>query len=298
MNPFPRRWPGLLVAILCIAALFLSCTTIPEETRQAEPSKYLDSQPQIYARFSSQAFRQLLAALDGKNFGYDLSALKSMDDFLNQARVLGAGISGIGTDKPQAEAVALGDFQVFSIRLAVAASGEWARKPDGGYRSVLYPLDIRPPQPGILHMVTNDQKTTQQTIPFVQAFPPAYSSLSNSEIFISINSPSALLARQMPFDSISLPVEAILLSGNRVPGTETQKYEIEIRFAMKDEATARSYRPVVKFLWASVAQMLFGNSVDTAPTELALTGNTYLARGIELDAAGVAALLVRAVSFY
>ncbi len=298
MNLFPRRWQGILFAILCIALFSWSCTTIPQETRLAEPYAYFNTQPQLYARFSSQAFRQILTVLDATDFGYNLPALKSMDDFLGRSRVLGAGISGLGTDKPQAEAVALGDFQVFSIRLAVAASGEWARKPDGGYRSVLYPVEITPPQPGILHLVSTDQKNTVAKASPILAFPPGYSSLSGSDIFISINSPSALLAKQLPFDSFTLPVSAILLSGNSLPGTDSQKYGVEVRFVMKDESTARSFRPVVKILWASAAQLLFGNSIDSAKTELLLSGDTYTAGGIVMDAAGVTALLVRAASFY
>lgn len=298
MKLFPRRWQGPLLAILCSAVFAWSCTTIPQETRLAEPYKYFSTQPQIYARFSSQAFRQILTALDTTDVGYDLPALKSMDDFLGRSRVLGAGIYGLGTGKPLAEAVALGDFQVISIRLAVAASGEWARKPDGGYRSVLYPVEITPPQPGILHLVSTDQKNTAGKASPILAFPPAYSALSGSDIFISINSPSALLAKQMPFESFALPVHAILLSGNSIPGTDNQKYGVEVRFVMKDESTARSFRPVVKILWASAGQLLFGNSIDTAKTELVLSGDTYTAGGIVMDPAGVTALLVRAASFY
>jgi hypothetical protein len=286
-----------LIAILCVAALSISCATLPEETKLAEPYKYFNTQPQIYARFSSQAFRRIIASFDDPKLGYDLAALRSMDDFLGRARILGAGISGLGTDNPRAEAVALGDFQVFSLRLAMAASGEWARKPDGGYRSTLYPVELLPPQPGVVHLVSSAPASDKAGPAFLQAFPPAFGSLADSEIFISINSPSALLARQLPFDSFALPVNAILLSGNSVQIGGENKYSLEVRFAMKDESVARSYRPVVKFLWTSAAQILFGDSVDAAATDLVLAGDTYIARGIQLGDADMAILLARALAY-
>jgi hypothetical protein len=60
---------------------------------------------------------------------------------------------------------------------------------------------------------------------------------------------------------------------------------------MKDEATARAYKPVVKFLWTAAASKLFGDTFDPNSPPLVLENDIYVMRGFEVDAEGLRMML-------
>ena len=320
------------LATLCTLAIILlaSCATIPNEVFETEPASQFEISPQIYVRLSGDALRDMAAnmsdeemaslieAVSPKNPGGSLDtddsrgsgkAAASMDTsmlegFLAKTRTFGAGIRGIGTTSPAMEAVFVGDFPVASIRIALALDGNWQKSAEGGYRSIKYPIFLRPPQPGIIHAASTEVPAGAGLVE-IEAYPKKFSDLAASDIFISANSPTAFFSGLFPMEASSIPVSTVIVTGRRMPAgyvpmkttqgksplTAESRYLLDIRIMMKDEATARAYKPVVKFLWTAAASKLFGDTIDLSSTPLVLENDIYIMRGLEVEADGLRTML-------
>jgi hypothetical protein len=313
-----RSLPVLFVA-LSVLLLVWGCALIPEEVSLGEPSGYLEYSPQIYARLSGQTLRDITKVMEYKKLWDFLTSLMQnpkakgggnssssdstidtsfIKEFLDKTNSFGAGIRGIGSDQPKAEAIFLGRFSPVSLRLALTMEGSWRRLEDGGYRSAQYPLYLRSPQAGWIHLST-EAGPPPKSEP-VQAFPERMRAMASSDIFISINEPKILFSGTLPLEASAIPLETVLLSGflerpsapavpaasPSSPGLVTdsmRNYLVELRVVVKDEATAKAYRPVVRFLWAAAVARIFGNRSDIASLPLSLEGAVYVVRGIRLS---------------
>lgn len=230
----------------------------------------------------------------------DTSTLKS---FFAKTRTFGAGFGGLGTIRPDMEAVFIGDFQVLSVRLALALNGEWERKDDGGYGSAKYPLFIRPPEPGVIHVSTSESAAATAGSLLADVFPRRVAGLSGSEIFLSINSPSSLLANSIQRDAMELPIDAIVITG-RQAGLSVQtpragqdaRYLLDVYILMNDETTARAYKPIVRFLWTTAADRFFGGVPGISSSQLVLEKDIYVARNIEVGASTFKAMLTSSLA--
>ena len=255
--------------------LLAGCATIPVEVLETEPALHLDKSPQVYARLSGSALRDIASTMDERDFG-TFAALLSADrsgqspmagtstaglaasapspsqpklspatlkSFFARTRTFGVGIGGIGQKRSFVEAVFIGDFPVLSVRLALASDNAWTREKDGSYRSDEYPLFIRTLQPGVIH--ASNEKAAYAAGE-VEAYPERAAALASSDVFIAANEPSAFLAGTMPLEALNLPVNAIVLSGDMVrpaasDAQQAARYRLEVRIFMKDEASARAF---------------------------------------------------------
>ena len=326
-KPFTAR--AFVIAAIA-SALLAGCATIPEQVLETEPSAYLEKKPQVYLRLSGPALRDIAGSLgqedllrlagmfsgrsdsgapqaggdrvsgQNRDNGMDTSTLKS---FFAKTRTFGAAFEGLGTAKPDMEAVFIGDFQVFSVRFALAVNGEWERKGDGGYGSAKYPLFIRPPEPGVIHVSTSESSAVSSSPHPSDVFPSRVAGLSGSEIFLSINSPSSLLANSIQRDGVGLPIEAIVITG-RQAGLSAQPplsgqddpYLLDVLILMNDETSARVYKPIVRFLWTTAADRLFGDVPGISSTQLVLEKDVYAARNIEVGVSTFKAMLTSSLA--
>ncbi|GEM_PF-682558 len=326
-----REWRSLLILIvsLSISLLTWGCALIPEEVSHSEPGAYLEYSPQVYARLSGQALRDITKGMNEKELSDFLSSLMAgpraadeqdgqvssssdstvdgafIKEFLNKANSFGAGIRGIGTDRPQAEAIFIGRFSPVSLRLALTMEGSWRRLGDGGYRSTHLPLYLRSPQAGWIHLTTEASPPSKPQS--VQAYPAQMEGIASSDIFISINEPRILYANAIPLEASAIPLETVLFSGRienpdalavtaSASGTSTsadtlRNYRFDLSVRVKDEATARAYRPVVRFLWAATAARIFENRSDIASLPLTLEGSVYVVRGISMSSSEIRDIL-------
>ncbi len=328
MKAFHGRRRSLPVLFVALSVLLLSwgCALIPEEFSSSEPSGYLEYSPQIYARLSGQALRDITKGMDDKKLSDFLASLMPnpkakgggtsassdstigtsfIKEFLDKTNSFGAGIRGIGGDQPKAEAIFLGRFSPVSLRLALTMEGSWRRLEDGGYKSAQYPLYLRSPQAGWIHLTT-EAGPPPKSEP-VQAFPERMRAMASSDIFISINEPKILFSGTLPLEASAIPLETVLLSGFlehpsalAVPASSSgagsvtdsmRNYLVELRVVVKDEATAKAYRPVVRFLWAAAAARVFGNRSDIASLPLTLEGAVFVVRGIRLSGEEIRGIL-------
>ena len=251
-------------------------------------------------------------AADSRSLGKN-SATKvdtsMLENFVYRTRTFGAGIRGIGTAAPTMEAVFIGDFPVISVRLAMAMDSDWRRMDDGGYKSVNNPIYIRPLQPGLLHAATSEIPPYVGYVD-IEAYPKSFADLSRSDIFIAANYPSAFFAGALPMEAASIPIGAIVVTGRfsdktgmaayqvsqKEPGGAPKgpepRYILDFHMLMKDEATAKAYKPVVKFLWTAAAGKLFQGNVDLSASPLMLENDSYVVRNIEMDATTLRSVLV------
>lgn len=317
-KPRPSPWGALFIAAVS-AVILAGCATIPKEVLETEPSAYLEKEPQIYMRLSGSALRDIASSMkqeelltlaglfsdqsvsSGIAAGADRSSGKSsaqtmdtsmLKSFLAKTRTFGAGFRGLGTKAPDMEAVFVGDFPVISVRLALVLNGEWEKAGDGGYSSVKYPLFIRPPQPGVIHASTSMAAGASLS---AEAFPQRLAALSSSEIFLSINSPASLLANPIQREALALPVGAIVIAGRQAdvaaPTEPESRYLLDVYILMNDEATAKAYKPVVRFLWTAAAGRLFGDNPNISSSQLVLEKDIYVARGIEVSTSAFKAMI-------
>jgi hypothetical protein len=228
--------------------------------------------------------------------------------FLSKTRTFGAGVRGIGSTSPAVEAVFIGDFSPISVRLALAVEGNWKRMGDGGYKSAKYPLFIRSPQPGLIHAASTNTPTSAGLLE-IEAYPRQLAEFSRSDIFISANAPAAFFSGSLPLEASSIPVDAIVVSGRLVqsgasslqaarnpaapasPPLES-RYILDVRILMKDEATAKAYKPVVRFLWAAAAGKFFSAKPDIGSMPLTLEKDVYTVRGINVSAGELRTMLI------
>jgi hypothetical protein len=314
----------LLLLLPLLAAVFLGCATIPRDTLSIEPSGVLEADPQVYLRFSGAVLRDIMSTVDeaslaaisstytseskpenrkkaqspAENRSMELATLESV---ISRTRSFGAGIRDIGTKAPKTEAVLVGDFKPFSLKIALAFDGNWLRTAEGGYSSIKYPIFVRPPEPGFIHVSTEKSKPSRSS--GIKAYPARFASLSQSDIFISANSLIDIFSIPLPLEASSIPVLAMVAAGTQIKSTAAMqsagsdlRYTLEFHILMKDEASARVFRPVVRFLWVGAANRLFGEGSNAASLTPALEKDEYVIRGIEVTTTELRNLFFRGLS--
>lgn len=302
-----RLGTALAMMIFLGLMLFSGCATIPREAMVMEPAGMLESAPQLYLRLSGEALRDIRNQLDDRSLAVLMTSygdaeiegepgsqdLTFLESVLSRTRTLGFGLSGLGSSKAGTEMVLVGDFKPLPLRIALAVDGRWRKTGDGGYASTRYPLYIRAPSPGIVHIST-EEKGKRLSIGEVNIFPSRYSALARSDIFISTTALGELFSVPMPMEASSIPVIAMVVSGSAMEGQS--RYRLEFRILMRDEASARLYRPVVRFLWVGAATRLLGEGNPAATLVPVLEGDEYVVRGIELSGRELKDLLLSNLS--
>ena len=106
-------------------------------------------------------------------------------------------------------------------------------------------------------------------------------------------------------EASSIPVLAMIATGTQIysnpnnalkSASTDQRYALEFRILMKDEATARVFRPVVRFLWVGAANRLFGEGSNAASFSPVLEKDEYVIRGIEVTTTELRDLFMRGLS--
>ncbi|TXT50421.1 MAG: hypothetical protein FD137_359 [Spirochaetes bacterium] len=295
----------------CIALLLSGCATIPREAMMTEPSGLLEMAPQLYVRLSGAALRDMRSHIDDRSIATIMTSYRDesaasgsgsqdlafLETVLSRTRTLGFGLSGLGPAHSgvgaTSEMVLIGDFKPLSLRIALAVDGKWRKTGDGGFVSTQYPLYIREPAPGIVHISTIE-KGKKRSIGEANIYPSRYIALAKSDIFISTTALNEIFSIPMPMEAASIPVIAMVAAGYAMD--EGSRYTLEFRILMRDEASARLYRPVVRFLWVGAATRLLGEGSPAAMLSPVLEGDEYIVRGIEVTGRDLKDLLLTNLS--
>ncbi len=304
----------IAAAVMAFFASLSGCSTIPPAVLAREPSSLLEAVPQLYLRFSGVSLRDIARGFDKEELGALAAALGEgggsaasstmdttiLEGFLARTQTFGAGMRGIGTSSPAMEAVFIGDFPVMSVRLALAFDGNWVKTDEGGYQSKKYPIFLRTPQPGLIH-ASSIKAPLLATLPDktgIAAYPPGFAPLATSDIFIAANDPAIFFAGTLPLEATSIPIGSIIIAGRRLydypsassPLTEP-RYLLDIYIQMKDESTAKAYKPVVRFIWTAAIGKFFGGNLNANASPLTLEKDVYVVRNIETDAAALRTMI-------
>lgn len=290
--------------------LLSACATVPREIFTANPASYFSEKPQAYIQMSRTAMQELILSMDQQTLdkiAYSVPASQnkvSMEDtrtvdknmlrsFLSRTAKLGVGITGYDTTHPRIEAILLGDFPVYSVRLAMATNSEWKKADNSQYRSTRYPLYIQVVDNGIVRFTTySNYKSAMPSAPSI--IPMRFSETHNADIAFYISEPKAFLSKMFPLEAAALPIDSILITAKKPEGFDEPVYDLDFSIIMKDEATARAYRPIARFFWLALVDKLMGPDNSAEISSLNLEKDVYSAKGIRISSDDIRALLLDA----
>jgi hypothetical protein len=231
--------------------------------------------------------------------------MTTLSSFLQKTTMLGVGIAGLGTPTAtsRADIVLLGEFHPLTMRLALAASVDWNKEGDF-YRYRGSELYLRLPSPGIVLLSTEKPATKPAASLSGKTLPLRFQQdAANSDFFVWVERPAALLGKSLTGESLDLPISAICIKGKRSaprsvsrarPGPPPAEpyYRTDIVFQMKDEIAARAYRPIIRFAWSAMADRYLGALPGAAATPVLQEGDIFAVRNLELPLSSLAGMLV------
>lgn len=291
--------------------LFTACATVPREIFTANPASYFSEKPQAYVQMSRTAMQELILTMDQETLdklAYSVSASQNkspiensgtvdknmLRSFLSRTSKLGVGIAGYDTPNQRIEAILLGDFPVYSVRLAMATNSEWKKAGNSQYRSTRHPLYIQVVDNGIVRFTTySNYKSALPSTPSI--IPMRFSETYNADIAFYISEPKAFLSTMIPLEAAALPIDSILITARKPEGSDEPVYDLDFAIIMKDEATARAYRPIARFFWLALVDKLLGPDSSAKTSSLNLEKDVYSAKGIRISSNDIRALLLDAI---
>lgn len=291
--------------------LLSACATVPREIFNANPASYFSEKPQAYVQMSRTAMQELILSVDQETLdklARSVTASRNKDpmkdtgtvdknmlrSFLSRTSRLGVGIAGYDTPNQRIEAILLGDFPIYSVRLAMATNSEWKKADNSQYRSTRYPLYIQVVDNGIVRFTTySNYKSAMPSAPSI--IPERFFESHNADIAFYISEPKAFLSRVIPLEAAALPIDSILITARKPEGSDELVYDLDFAIIMKDEATARAYRPIARFFWLALVDKLLGPDSTAKTSSLNLEKDVYSAKGIKISSDDIRALLLDAI---
>jgi len=300
------------ITVFALGALLLlsACATVPREIFTANPASYFSEKSQAYIQMSRTAMQELILSMDqetldklarsvpaGQNKGSKEDAgivdKGMLQSFLSRTARLGIGIDGYETENPKIEAILLGDFPIYSVRFAMATNSEWRKTDNYQYRSTRYPLYVRVVDNGIVRFTTySNSKSAMPSA--ISIIPNRFAESYNADITLYISDPKAFLSKMIPMEAASLPIDSILITARKPENTDEPVYDLDFAIIMKDEATARAYRPIARFFWLALVDKLLGPDSSAKTSSLNLEKDVYSAKGIRISSDDIRALLLDA----
>lgn len=245
----------------------------------------------------------------------------TLDQFLSRMSSVGVGISYEPGGRPLLEAAILGTYSGPSLPVALALNGDW-RKEQGGYAHRSGELYLSNPTPGVLKLGTDrarsrlpDSGAEIRMLPsrYAQAVAPAPAtggaapapasgsatpaptsgstapavSRAQPDLAVWIRNPGRQLGAATFGEPLHIPVEGIYIAATRQTADE---YIADITFQAKDEAQARTYRPIVRFLWVAAADRIFGSGTSSLYS-LNLEADSFRVRGMVVSMSSLVQLI-------
>lgn len=313
-----------LLAAAALAALFPSCATVPEAVLVTDPAQHFAGDMKAYLRLSGRTARDIARALGQERldslarFALGRSDdepthvdRKSIDSILERARSCGLGLRWDDGGLAELEGAIVGNYSAGSLPVAFAMNGDW-RKEDGSYIYKDSPLRVSSPLPGVIKLGTSPaaMKTPFQGAAGAtraagesgapkpglaspgpaspgRTIPPRYSEKASRDFALWLDSPSEVLGKTFLGETFSLPVTGMLVSASRETG---DLYVATIIFQLRDESQARTYRPIMRFLWTAVADRIFGQGTASF-NALTQEDDSYVVRHMTVSLDSLAAIL-------
>jgi len=304
---------GMLTILSTVFFLAMACASIPQETSVAGLFDQFEKTPQLLVRANTMFLRDMVASFDDATIESILTAASDqnnegstpidrnrLDKTLTRANAVGIGVSWDDTQNPAAqkpddqklalEMVFAGNFPSLLTSLSFSFDNNWQRI-DGGYAAKNGKLYLRGPSDGQLHFAT--WSPPNPVVPSDETAAIARQSglvAGNADMAMYLDARS-LLAMQLPIlEGITLPFDGILMSATRdalapPTGSPQARYSVVFRIQMKDEQTARTYKPIMKFMWVLITSRLSSVGIPISPdNSIEQHGDLFLSQPIAMSA--------------
>ena len=297
----------IILATICI--YIVSCSSVPKEIAIAGIFDHFEKTPQVILRSGDIFLRDIAASLDDSTIEA-LEAIASdkpneseemkepskpidrakIDKLLTRAQVAGIGISLTDKGQPALEAVFAGNFPDLLTSLSFSLDSNW-KKINGGYALKSGSLYARNPGRGQVHLATWMPPTSPITNPGATTLATKSGVLANAMDFaIYIDAKSSIVSQLPIMEGVTLPFEGILMSATREAtsppkGSPFAMYRTIFKIQMKDEQSARTFKPIVRFLWVMVSSKLGSYGIGISPdTPIEQQGSTFVSQPVRINA--------------
>jgi hypothetical protein len=293
----------LFFALAAFSLVFSSCMSVPRDIAVSGLFDRFERTPQVLARAESAFLRDMAASFDDSTIQALISMASEhpengqkpinrdrLDTTLARAEAAGIGISWNSKEDPSIEAVFAGNFPSLFTSLSFSLDSNW-KKVAGGYASKSGKLFVRDPYAGKLHFTTWAPEQPNKSISAASSMAERSGLLASaSDLAIYLDAHSALVSQLPILEGITLPFDGILLSAERdrtIPkgGNPNARYTAIFKIQMKDEQTARTYRPIMRIMWALVSGKLAALGIPVSPeTTVEQEGSLFATTPISMSA--------------
>jgi hypothetical protein len=291
---------GVLTAVFFLAA---SCASVPREVALAGLFDHFEKTPQVLVRAENTFLRDMAASLDDSTIGTLMSVASEqkntehgpidrnrLDKMLLRADALGAGISWDGDRNPGIEVVFAGNFPSLLTSLSFGLDDNWKRIA-GGYTAKNGKIYLRDPSGGQLHFATWSPQNPPPLSDMTASMARRSGILgSNADLIIYLDAKSALVTQMPILDGVTLPFDGILVRVTRdaagpSKGSPDARYSMVFQIQMKDEQAARTYKPIMKFVWVFVSNSLGTYGIPFSPeNSIEQRGSLFMSQPVEMSA--------------
>ncbi|MFZ5860231.1 MAG: hypothetical protein ACOYVH_05800 [Spirochaetota bacterium] len=294
---------ALLFALAAFSLVFSSCMSVPRDVAVSGLFDHFERTPQVLARAESAFLRDMAASFDDSTIQALISMTSEnpdngqkpinrdrLDKTLARAEAAGIGISWNSKESPSIEAVFAGNFPSLFTSLSFSLDGNWKRI-EGGYASKSGKLYVRDPYAGKLHFTTWAPEQLNNSISAASSIAERSGLLASaSDLAIYLDAKSALVSQLPILDGVTLPFDGILLTAERdrtspKGANPHARYTAIFKIQMKDEQTARTYRPIMRVMWALVSGKLTALGIPVSPeTSIEQQGSLFATTPISMSA--------------
>ena len=296
-----RLWAFATVAALSVLAI--SCVSVPKEVALAGLFDHFEKTPHVLVRAGNAFLRDTAASLNDATLEAIVSAASAqknhdqrpidrgrLDKTLMRADAVAIGITWDTAQVPAIEAVFTGNFPSLLTTLSFSLDDNWQRI-KGGYVAQNGKLYLRDPSGGQLHFTTWTPEYPSSLSSAAAAMARQSGMLgSTADLSMYLDAKSALVTRLPILDGVTLPFDGIMLNAARdkassQAGSPDARYTLVFQIQMKDEQSARTYKPIVKFMWVLISSRLSAMDVPISPdNSIEQQGSRFVSQPIAMSA--------------
>lgn len=296
-NPKNPKGAGAAVMVFMAAAISLfcsSCTTIPREVSTRGLFDQFERTPQVLMRVEGIFLRDMVSSLDDSTIQAFLMKMNPeapeeqvrkpinrarIDSTLSRTHAAAIGLTWNESSRISFEATLAGNFARLPTALSFALDSSWKRI-HGGYAAKNGAIHVRDPQAGKLHISSFPFQTAESGAAPGSGIAGGAGtraladqsglSVSNASLDMYIDASSALVSKLPILDGITLPFDGIrfiAMRDERSPaqGSADAIYQVRFRMQMKDEQSARTFRPIMKLAWALLSAQISSMGLPVPP---------------------------------
>lgn len=124
---------------------------------------------------------------------------------------------------------------------------------------------------------------------------------SNADVAVYLDAQSTLVSQLPILEGVTFPFDGILLSATRdaispAKGSPDARYSIVFQIQMKDEQAARTYKPIIKFMWVLVSSRLSAAGIPiSSDNSIEQHGALFLSQPIAMSAQQIVDTVISAL---